>query len=567
MRVFEESACQSICDKTSVCIILQRMRSEIERLKNDHANFMSVLDTAREEFAKRNKKIEQLKEEINMLKETLRQREKEIQDKHEEIKKTKAKCNLLTKMVFDKNRSNKETVSTKRDKKKGGAVPGHKGSGRKIPENLEIEEEIIEIPEEERVCAVCGLPYKETGLEDCSSEICVKKTYYVKKTRRKIYKKSCDCGNPIITAKMPVKLIPKGKFGLEFWVDALINKYKNHLPIQRQVSDMLDYGLSVSTGTIFSGFKKIYFRYIERLYIAMGTQLRSSNQYHADESGWKLFVKIDDKENYNWFMWVFISKEIVLFVLDPTRSTNVVGKALFNIEKEEMKMLDMPNNSSERKTLTVDKFSSYKKLERLGLVKITYCWSHQRREFIDAKTKYPGVFENWADSWIERIADLYHINNQRIMQEVGSPTFAKYDTQLRVIIDEMESLISMEYIHPGQSAVINSMKAHWKGLTVFVNRPEIPMDNNIAERMLRHAVIGRKNYWGNHSEWTGNLTSAMFSIIQTCLINDISPREYLTCYLKECSKRGSAPDEFEIESFLPHKLSENFKSNIRAGPV
>ncbi len=36
---------------------------------------------------------------------------------------------------------------------------------------------------------------------------------------------------------------------------------------------------------------------------------------------------------------------------------------------------------------------------------------------------------------------------------------------------------------------------HWQGLTIFVDHPHIPMDNNAAERGLRGSVLGRKNYY------------------------------------------------------------------------
>jgi len=103
-------------------------------------------------------------------------------------------------------------------------------------------------------------------MEEISREVCVEKRYYIKVIKRKKYKKSCNCRHPIITAETPNKLIPKSKFSLSFWVDVGINKYKNHMPVERQVSDMREYGVIVKSGTIFGGLKKIYFEYIARLY-------------------------------------------------------------------------------------------------------------------------------------------------------------------------------------------------------------------------------------------------------------------------------------------------------------
>lgn len=62
---------------------------------------------------------------------------------------------------------------------------------------------------------------------------------------------------------------------------------------------------------------------------------------------------------------------------------------------------------------------------------------------------------------------------------------------------------------------------------------EIPMDNNLAERMLRKVVLGRKNWYGNHSNWACDLSMAMYSIISTCYFLNISPRKYLSFYFNQ----------------------------------
>ncbi|MBU2545204.1 IS66 family transposase [Patescibacteria group bacterium] len=311
----------------------------------------------------------------------------------------------------------------------------------------------------------------------------------------------------------------KGKFSSSFWVDVLINKYRNHLPVERQLSEMKEYGLDISHGTIFGGFKKIHSLYLKPLYEAMSRELREASHYHADESGWRIFVITDDKKNYKWFIWIFIStdKKIVLFVLHPTRAAEVPLKVLFDIDIADIIKVDKSLLAAPAlKCLNVDRFSSYKALENMGIVELSFCWSHQRRDFLNLKTKYPEL-DKWIEEWIEKIANLYHINNERVKYNSFNPLFKEYDEKLKVEIGKINSLINMEYSHPKQNDIMKSMKQHWKGLTLFVDHPQIPMDNNLAERMLRPMVVGRKNYWGNHSLWAGELTCAMFSIIQTCL--------------------------------------------------
>lgn len=541
----------------------QNSSEELHRLRRENEKLTEIFQFGVWQFEKKNRKIVLLEEGIKERESIIKELQKENEKLQKIIEELKARINLLNKMLFGRKSEKKgaEEAQVVKVTKRRGAVKRHRGHGRKIPENLPVVEDTIDIPEDERFCECCGEPLEEIGLEEVSSEVDVKKIYYLKKIKRKLYKKTCNCPGPIVTAAVPQKLIRKGKFSLGFWVNVLTDKFKNHLPIERQVSDMKEYGLPVPVGTIFGGLKKIHSSYLEPLYKAMAKCLREANHFHVDESGWRLYVVIDGKGNYKWFIWVFVSKDIVLFVLHPTRSAEVPLKALFDIDPDDIKKLKGQNHK-EKKRMTVDKFSSYKMLERLGLVELSFCWSHQRREFINLGTKYPEL-SNWAEEWIKRIGKLYHINNQRIKYDPEDLLFKKYDKKLRKKIDKIYSLITLRYQHPAKASIMNSMKEHWKGLTLFVDNPEIDMDNNISERMLRHMVLGRKNYWGNHSLWAGKLTVAMFSIVETCLLHGISLRAYLTYYLTECAKRGAAPSEDEIEAFLPHKLSEDIRERLR----
>jgi transposase len=538
-----------------------KLREENAKLHRENEKLREIFTFASAEFEKRNKEIERLREDLGRAHTRMNVLEKEVVSLKDELTKERAKVHLLNKFAFGGRKTEKKEEEEKpAEHKKRGASAGHKGNGRKIPKELPVKEEIIDIPDKDKFCPDCGLPYEDTEMEETSSEIAVEKFYYVKRHRRKKYKKTCKCSGRIVIAPLPKKLIPKGKCAASFWIDILINKYKNHLPVERQIRDMLEYGLPVNSGTIFGGLKKIHLLYLEPLYQALMKSLREANHIHMDESGWKLFILLGEKENNNCFIWVFVSKDVALFAIRPGRGASVPCKTLFDMDIEEIKLLG--ENPLEKKLITVDKFSSYKTLERLKLVDRSICWSHERREFIDAGTKYPELSE-WSDDWIERIAAIYHLNNERVKRRRGSSSFRKFDMELRGKMDEIYLLINQDHKHPGQVSVIESMKNHWVGLTLFVDNPDIPMDNNLSERMLRGPVLGRKNYWGNHSPWAAELTGAMYSLIQTCILNDISPRAYLAYYFEECVNRGKAPSEDEIDSFLPNKLNPEVREKLR----
>ena len=85
--------------------------------------------------------------------------------------------------------------------------------------------------------------------------------------------------------------------------------------------------------------------------------------------------------------------------------------------------------------------------------------------------------------------------------------------------------------------VLRSLRNHWQGLTLFVENPDLPMDNNQAERALRGPVVGRKNYYGSGAQWSGELSATLFSLFHTLERWRINPRTWLTEYLHACAGR------------------------------
>ena len=92
-------------------------------------------------------------------------------------------------------------------------------------------------------------------------------------------------------------------------------------------------------------------------------------------------------------------------------------------------------------------------------------------------------------------------------------------------------------------------------MTVFVEHPEVPMDNNTAERAQRGPVVGRKNYYGSGAVWAGRLAAMMFSLLQTLCLWQLNPRSWLTAYLTACAEAGGAVPE-DVDRYLPWNLSD-----------
>ena len=67
-------------------------------------------------------------------------------------------------------------------------------------------------------------------------------------------------------------------------------------------------------------------------------------------------------------------------------------------------------------------------------------------------------------------------------------------------------------------------------------------------------MLGRKNFYGSGSLWSGRLAAMLFSLLATLKLWQINPRLWLRWYLDSCAAAGGqAPPD--IQPFLPWNLS------------
>ena len=210
--------------------------------------------------------------------------------------------------------------------------------------------------------------------------------------------------------------------------------------------------------------------------------------------------------------------------------------------------------------LSADRYSAYKTLT--DMILIAFCWAHVRRDFLRIRDGHKKL-ALWAGGWVDRINALYRINRTRRAVPRGSDRFLAADRQLREALQQIahrrDGELATATLHSRKRKALVSLREHWDGLTIFVDHPQIPMDNNLAERHLRMGAVARKNYYGSGSIWSGALTAALFTILQTLLRNNVNPKPWLRAYFHRCAQNGGrVPDN--VEEFLPWNLSEDRKS-------
>ena len=419
-----------------------------------------------------------------------------------------------------------------------GQQPGSSGHGRRDHSALPAQEEHHKLEPNARCCPQCGGEYGAAGSED-SEVLEIEVRAHRRVIKRQRYHCSCECaGVPrVLTAPAPSRLIPKGILGVSIWVQVLLDKYRFHRPTYRLLEDLSTHGLELAQGTITDGLKRLAPLFAPLREALIGRN-RLDDHWHADETGWYVFEATDQEAGQRWCLWVFWGREAVVFTLDRTRSARVPKEHFAGVAGG---------------IVSVDRYSSYKRLAKDTPLELQYCWAHVRRDFIRVAEKWDEHRE-WGEQWLELIGELYHLNAVRLPVCNDPVQWAAADAALRAAVTAMAQRLERELaqpkLHQVRKKVLTSLRNHWSGLIRFVDQPAIPMDNNQAERALRGPVVGRKNYYGSGATWSGELTATLFSLFHTLELWQINPRIWLTEYLNACAAAGSrVPEDFE--RFLP----------------
>ena len=444
--------------------------------------------------------------------------------------------------------------SNDRKPRKRGQQPGSNGHGRRNHEHLPAEHENCTLPLDQQCCSCCGEPFVEIPGSADGDILEIEVKAHRRRYHRQRYRRTCACPKQpvVVTAPPPDKLIPKSNLGVSIWAMILQHKFEFFQPLHRVLAELRSHDLNLAAGTITGGLKKIK-PLFEPLYQGLVERNREAEHWHCDETRWRVFVKRDDKAGFVWQLWVFAAKDSVVFVLDPTRAHDV-PETYFGDDAEGI--------------LSVDRYSAYKAMAQVkaGKLILAFCWAHVRRDFLAVLTGWSEL-THWAWSWLEDIGTLYHRNDQRLALEAGSLKYANADLELRDHVEPMRERCEQELADPKlrlpQRKALTSLQDHWPGLTVFLDHPEVPLDNNKGERCQRGPVVARKNYYGSGALWSGQLAAMLFSLFQTLQLWNMDTGKWLRAYLTACAKAKGKPPPDPLR-YLPWNMTAQERAALSA---
>jgi len=447
-----------------------------------------------------------------------------------------------------------------------GQQPGSQGHGRRDRSALAVVAEVHDLSPTQACCPACGEAFAPfPGVEE-STIIEVQVQAHLRRIQRRRYQKTCQCPQVpgIVTAPPAPRVIAKSPLGVSLWTMVLLDKYLYGRPTYRFCEQLKHHGVPLSQGTLTHGLQKIAVLFAPVMTKLYERQMREK-RFHGDETRWEVFEEVEGKTGHRWYLWVMQSASVVFYRMAPGRGADVPKAHFAKLHKD---LVDV--------VLVCDRYSAYKCLAKdCDDLILAFCWAHVRRDFLKAARSWLEL-ESWMFAWVDDIGALYRLNQARL--EVWDETvpftqqpsaFVERHRELETKLSQMqarcEAHLQEPELHLAKHKVLSSLHNHWDGLTVFVGRPEVAMDNNTAERILRTPVVGRKNYYGSGSVWSAHLAAMMFSVIQTVLLWGLNPHHWLHAFFQACADNGGQSPT-DLSAFLPWQMTPERREEL-ARPV
>ncbi len=220
-------------------------------------------------------------------------------------------------------------------------------------------------------------------------------------------------------------------------------------------------------------------------------RIRGSPVVHADETGWR-------EDGHNGYVWTFSTPDLRYF-LRRNRGKAVVDEVL---------------GDEFAGVLVSDFYAAYHHYDGPK----QRCWAHLLRDIHDLRVLYPD--DHRLSQWADAIHQLY-------CQAKAFTHPAEQQRRAAQLVLERRLLAlcrpSLDDPSAAQAKLCRRMENHIKELFVFVAHPEVPPDNNAAERSLRPVVISRKVSGGTRSERGTETKMTLASIFGTWRAQGLNP--------------------------------------------
>jgi len=178
---------------------------------------------------------------------------------------------------------------------------------------------------------------------------------------------------------------------------------------------------------------------------------------------------------------------------------------------------------------------------------LAHCMAHGRRKFVQVADNFPDECRRV----LETLREAYQ-NDAVAKQNEMSPAerLHFHQTESRPLMTDLETWMKGQLaehkVEPNSrlGEAIRYMLKHWSELTLFLQEPGAPLDNNVCERALKKAILHRKNALFYKTLNGARVGDVFMSLIHSAELNGVKPFDYLVALLRYPEKVEDAPADW-----------------------
>jgi transposase len=386
-------------------------------------------------------------------------------------------------------------------------------------------------------CQCCGSVMTDSGMTEDSEQLTVIPRHFEIILQRRVKYRCSHCHGDIQTAPTPPRIKEGSVYSDEMILDVALSKYCDLIPIERYSAMASRAGLFDLPPHSLIELTHDLADFVSPAYELVKDEVLDDRVMRADETPHKMLEGSDIK---SWYLWGFSTRTACYFECHDTRSGDVASDILINAKCE---------------ILVSDVYSGYGKAVRLAnevrakenrsKIQNANCNAHARRYFFKARNSYTRDAEVYLDHYHE----IYKIEDS--IKGKGPPEILKARAEMKSRFEAMKAK-AVEDLNkfPNGSKLATAMGyflKNYDGFTLFLRHYDVPIDNNSQEGLLRSPVVGRKTWYGTHSERGARTAAILFSLVESCKLIDVNPREYFKNLVQDllAGKKTHTPKEFK----------------------
>lgn len=513
------------------------MITELTTLREENSELKSILQKNAVTIESKDIEIERLETELRLL------RQKMYGPKSERITMADPE---IQQHLFNEAEATATKEEESSEQQEIASYKRKKGGRRPLPENLPRIEEVHDIPEEEKVCK-CGCVLSRIG-EEVTEELDIIPRQYrvIRHIRPKYACRQCEGTESdkgaVQIAPPQVQLLPKTIATAGLIASVVVEKFADGLPLYRQAARFSREGIEISRGTLSTWVVRVG-ELCGPLLEVLREDLRAGPLINADETPIQVLHEPDRANTTKSYMWVFRGGmsppgSVVIFDYRPTRSAEEILKEYL---------------AGYTGYVQTDGYIGYETLTDLS-VKHAGCWAHVRRKFVEVVQSVEKARKGTprrggsADETLLRIRRLYEIEREGDARELTGAALVEFRRQNAAPLLEAfhEWLVARVGSTPPQGLLGKAMNytlKQWARLIVYLEDPNVGLDNNAAENAIRPFAVGRKNWLFAGSPSGAQSSATLYSLVETAKANGLEPYRYLR-FLFERLPYAVTPEDY-----------------------